>query len=211
MSSQTRQQNRGARLTPEFLKQLRSLRVAVLHPKDEDGETLTQQLRRIGCQVQTFWPPVPDLPDNVDLVFCAVDHDAMNMSFNWVRQEQPPAVIAIISYENPTIFEAMIKLGATGVLTAPIRSTGILSTLVLTVGLNEEMHKARKRVQRLEQKLLSVNQINDAKAILMRTRNVGDAEAYRIIREQAMSRRVPTEEIARAIIHANSILSGPSG
>ena len=211
MSSPARPQGRGTRLTPDFLRQLRSLRVAVLHPKDEDGETLTQQLQRIGCQVQTFWPPTPDLPDNVDLVFCAVDHEVMGMSFNWIRQEQPPAVIAIISYENPTIFDAMIKLGATGVLTAPLRSTGILSTLVLTVGLSEEIRKTQKRVVRLEQKLQGINQINDAKAILMRTRNVGDAEAYRIIREQAMSRRVPTEEIARAIIHANSILSGSGG
>ena len=42
----------------------------------------------------------------------------------------------------------------------------------------------------------------------MRTRGVSDAEAYKIIREQAMSKRVATEEIARAIIHADEILSG---
>ena len=41
----------------------------------------------------------------------------------------------------------------------------------------------------------------------MRTRQVSDSEAYRVIREQAMSNRVPTEEIARAIIHADGILS----
>jgi AmiR/NasT family two-component response regulator len=41
----------------------------------------------------------------------------------------------------------------------------------------------------------------------MRTRSVSDADAYRIIREQAMSKRVASEEIARAIIHADGILS----
>ena len=41
----------------------------------------------------------------------------------------------------------------------------------------------------------------------MRTRKVSDSEAYRVIREQAMSKRVATEEIARAIIHADGILS----
>ena len=60
---------------------------------------------------------------------------------------------------------------------------------------------------RLEQKLQAANQIHDAKAILMRTRGVNNTEAYRIIREQAMSKRVATEDIARAIIHANEILS----
>ena len=47
----------------------------------------------------------------------------------------------------------------------------------------------------------------EAKAILVRTRKVSDSEAYRVIREQAMTKRVATEEIARAIIHADGILS----
>lgn len=203
-----RSAGRGKRLTPEFLKQLRSLRVAVLHPKDADGEVLIQQLQRIGCQVQTFWPPAAELPESFDLVFCAVAPDEAEIDFAWAHAEQPPAVIAIVAYENPTIFDVMLRLGATGVLTTPIRATGILSSLVLTVGLNQEVQGLRKRIARLEQKVLSVNQINDAKAILTRTRGVDDTEAYRIIREQAMSKRVAIEEIARAIINANAILSG---
>ena len=49
--------------------------------------------------------------------------------------------------------------------------------------------------------------ISQAKAILVRTRAIDDAEAYRIIREQAMSKRVTIEEIARAIINADGVLS----
>jgi AmiR/NasT family two-component response regulator len=41
----------------------------------------------------------------------------------------------------------------------------------------------------------------------MRTRNVSDTEAYRLIREQAMSKRVGTEEIANAIIQADAVLN----
>ncbi len=208
VNSPQRPSARGRRLTPEFLTQLRNLRIVVLHPRDADGEVLIQQLQRIGCQVQTFWPPVQDLPDNVDVVYYAIQSHETHALLNFSNFEQPPAVIAIVGYENPTIFEAMLRLGATGVLTSPLRSTGVLSSLVLTVGLTQEVRGYRKRVQRLEQKLQGINQINDAKAILMRTRGVTDAEAYKIIREQAMSKRVATEEIARAIIHADEILSG---
>lgn len=208
MSSPPRTTGRSKRITPEFLTQLRNLRIVVLHPRDADGEVLIQQLNRIGCQVQTFWPPVQDIPDNVNVVYYAVQSHETHAPLNFSNFEQPPAVIAVVGYESPTIFEAMLRLGATGVLSSPVRSTGVLASLVLTVGLTQELRGYRKRVQRLEQKLLSVNQINDAKAILMRTRGVSDADAYKIIREQAMSKRVATEEIARAIIHANSILSG---
>ena len=41
--------------------------------------------------------------------------------------------------------------------------------------------------------------------------NVSDEEAYRIIREQAMSKRTATEDIARAIIQADGVLSYTSG
>ena len=49
------------RVTPALLKDLRMLRVAVFHPDDADGAQLVQQLQRIGCQVQAFWPPLPPL------------------------------------------------------------------------------------------------------------------------------------------------------
>lgn len=52
-----------------------------------------------------------------------------------------------------------------------------------------------------------MNQISEAKSIIMRTRSVSDAEAYRILREQAMSKRIAIEEIARSIINANAILA----
>ena len=73
--------------------------------------------------------------------------------------------------------------------------------------LHEERCEMERRIDRLQQKLLGANQVSQAKAILVRTRNVSDDDAYRIIREQAMSKRTSTEDIARAIIHADGILS----
>lgn len=136
-------------------------------------------------------------------MFCAVRPDHADFKCSWMGGEPQIPVIAVINYENPTIVDAALHMGARAVITCPVRSSGILSSLVLAKQLTEEMRTYRRRMERLEQKLLSANQISQAKAILMRTRNVSDADAYRIIREQAMGKRVPTEEIARAIIHAD--------
>ncbi|ARU03577.1 ANTAR domain-containing protein [Comamonas serinivorans] len=198
---------RGKRLTPEFLKQLRTKRIAVVHPNDADGGVLLQQLQRIGCPAQAFWPPPKALPEPTDVVFCAVQHSEAPTPLDWLGSCQGAAIIAVVGYENPTVFDDMLQIGASGVLASPVRSTGVLSVLVMALGLHEEVQGLRKRVLRLEQKLQAANQIHDAKAILMRTRGVNNTEAYRIIREQAMSKRVATEDIARAIIHANEILS----
>ncbi len=196
-----------ARPTPEFLRTLRHRRIAVVHPRDEDGEALIQQLQRIGCTVQAFWPRPADLDEGFDVIFGAVAPGALSADADWLRRRRSAAVIAVVGYESPTVFDEVLRLGALGVLTTPIRPTGVLAVLVMALSLHDELSRLHKRVERLEQKLAGINEINAAKAILMRTRGVDDREAYRIIREQAMGKRLPTEEIARAIINADAILS----
>ena len=193
--------------TPNLLRNLRNLRVMVFHPKDSDGEMIAQQLQRIGCKVMTMWPPLLELPDTVDVVFCAVRPDHAAIRSTWMNDEPPVPVIAIVNYENPTILDAALRIGARAVMLSPVRSAGILSSMAMAQHAHAELREARRRVIRLEQKLHSANQISEAKAILVRTRNVSDEEAYRIIREQAMSKRTATEDIAKAIIHADGILS----
>jgi AmiR/NasT family two-component response regulator len=193
--------------TPDLLRNLRSSRIIVFHPKDADGEMLAQQLQRIGCRVITIWPPLAQLPDTVDVVFCAVrpDHEAVKCA--WMEEQPAVPIIAIINYENPTVVDAALRMGARAVLVSPVRSAGILSSLALAKRAHAELRELRRRAVRLEQKLMSTSQISEAKSILIRTRNIRDSEAYRVIREQAMSKRVPTEEIARAIIHADGLFS----
>jgi AmiR/NasT family two-component response regulator len=198
---------RVQRSTPDLLRNLRNSRVMVFHPRDVDGEMLVQQLQRIGCQVITVWPPLADLPDTVDVVFCSVRPDHAAMLCGWMGAEAAVPVIAIINYENPTVVDAALRMGALAVLVSPVRSAGILSSMAMAKHAHAELREARRRAVRLEQKQLCANQISEAKAILMRTRIVSDSEAYRIIREQAMAKRVATEEIARAIIRADDILS----
>ncbi|MBT2177848.1 ANTAR domain-containing protein [Ralstonia pickettii] len=179
----------------------------VFHPKDTDGEVLTEQLKRIGCQVILMWPPLPEIPDTVDVVFCAVRPDHAANQCGWMGPDPDVPIIALVNYENPTVLDAALQMGALTVLAAPVRSSGILSSLAVAKHLYEERREMRRRIDRLQQKLQSANDVSQAKAILVRTRNVSDEEAYRIIREQAMSKRVATEDIARSIIQADGVLS----
>lgn len=198
---------RTERITPALLKDLRTLKVAVLHPDDADGRQLTQQLQRIGCQVQAFWPAPPVLPEGIDVIFLAVRPDSIDMGPDWLREESHPTLIVIVNYENPTIVEKVLHLGAKGVLPSPVRSFGLLSALVVARQVNEEIRALDRRARKLEAKLLGARHIAEAKSILMKTRQISEGAAYDLIRDQAMSKRVTTEEIAVAIINANEILS----
>jgi len=198
---------RTARTTPPLLKDLRTLRVAVFHPDDADGRQLIQQLQRIGCQVQAFWPPLPSLPVGIDVVFLAVRPESVDTELEWLQGEDVPTVIAVVTYENPTIVEAVLRIRAQGILPSPIRSFGLLSTLVLARWVHQDMKGQTRRIRKLEFKILGIRQIAEAKSILMRTRNITGDAAYDLIRDQAMSKRVTTEEIAAAIVSANEIMS----
>jgi len=131
----------------------------------------------------------------------------INHDFAWCDGEDAPPVIAVVTYENPTIIEAVLRIGAKGVVASPVRSFGLLSALVLARELTSCMKRQRKRIVQLEVKLGGIRMINEAQEILCRQRGISKEDAYRVIREQAMSKRVTTEEISSSIINANEILS----
>ena len=192
--------------TPRLLRELRSLRVVVFHPEDQDGQELIGQLQRIGCQVKAFWPPLERLPDEADLIFLAVRPEVLSVDLPWLRRENPPPVIAVVTYENPVIVEAVLRLNAYGVIASPVKSFGLLTSIVVAVKQSENTKDRARYVARLEQRLSGQRKIAKAKAILMQSRNISEEDAYNLIRNRAMTKRVTTEEIADAVIKANEIL-----
>ncbi len=198
---------RGApRVTPALLKDLRTLRVAVFHPDDADGVQLVQQLQRIGCQVQSCWPPLQQLPAGVELVFLAVRPDIIALDFAWCGGEGV-TLIAVVAYENPTIVEAVLRIGAKAVLPAPVRSFGLLSALVLARQLNGQLGEQTRRIGKLELKLAGQRTVLEATRILSETRGISEDAAFDLIRNQAMAKRVTKEDIAGAIVQAHAILN----
>ncbi|MHB1669609.1 MAG: ANTAR domain-containing response regulator [Thiomonas sp.] len=189
------------------MKDLRDIKVLVFHPDNQDGLQLIQQLQRIGCQVQAFWPPLPVLPERTEVVFLAIRPDALDVNFEWLKTEDEPTLIAVVDFENPTIVEAVIKANAKAILPLPIRTFGLLSTLVVARELNVRMKEQQKKLRKVEEKLLGVQRITEAKNILMRMHGISDADAYKLMRGQAMSKRTTVEDIAAAIISADGILS----
>jgi AmiR/NasT family two-component response regulator len=167
------------RATSPQLKELRQLRIAVIHPDDADGRLLVQQLQRIGCQVQAIWPPQPGLPEGTDVVFLAVRPDHLQLQYAWAQGEadSTPTMIAVVNYENPTIVSAVLALPVQAVLPSPIRSFGLLSTLVLARRHHKESRQQQQRIAKLQAKLLGQRRVAEAKAILMQTHQVNEDQA----------------------------------
>lgn len=192
--------------TSRLLRELRSIRVVVFHPEDQDGQELLAQLGRIGCQTKAFWPPLEKLPAETDLVFFSMQPEVLSMDLPWVSRADSPPVVPVVAYENPVIVEAVLKLNAFAVITSPVKSLGVLTSILVAVNQAERAKDRENYIARLERRLAALRKVNKAKAILMNTRGLSEDEAYKAIRDQAMSKRVTAEEIADAVIRANELL-----
>jgi AmiR/NasT family two-component response regulator len=192
--------------TSRLLRELRSLRVLLLHPDDSDGQELRAQLQRIGFKVKAFWPPPERFREEVDIVFFAMRPESIDIDLSWLHRQGGAPIVAVVQYEDPTTIEALLRLGVAAVLPSPVKSFGLLSKIVIALSVAEARRERERYVERLERRLAAQRKLNKAKAILMDTRRISEEAAYRVIRDQAMTKRVTTEEIADAVIKANEIL-----
>lgn len=196
--------DRGQRsLTSSILE--RNARVVVFHPDDDDGQTLANHLRRMGFQVERCWPPAETLPERVDLVFRALLPEERAPRGEWSAHDAPP-MICVVAYENPTFIDQAIKLGADGIVTTPIRASGLLSTVVMALYHAKRGRQHAQRIAKLEQKLLDSRHLAEAKSILIAMHRVSEQEAYDMLRAQAMEKRVTIDDICHSVIQAGEVL-----
>ncbi|CAB3761359.1 ANTAR domain-containing response regulator [Paraburkholderia humisilvae] len=193
--------------TPSILRDLRSLKVAVIHPQDQDGEELLAQLQRIGCDVEVFWPRLDSLPSGTGLVVMAVRPETLAITFPWLGANSAPPVIPVVTYENPITIEAVLRLNAFATIPSPVRSFGLLTAIAVALTQCKALRMRERYIERLEQKQANLRLIQQAKRIVMDARKVSEDEAYQLLRSQAMLKREQIETIAGEIVKAHETLS----
>lgn len=192
-----------------ILRDLKGLRIQVIHPPDSEGLALVDHLRRVGCTCETTWP----LPDEVNpaaaVILVSIEQENREKILKLFRPNQAsdPALLAVVSFEDPGTLQVVLECGALAVIERPIRPFGLLTNLTIARALWLERQNASKRIRKLERKLAGNNRIMKAKAILMETQGLSEPEAYESIRRQAMAKRVPMDDLAMAIINAHELLT----
>ena len=114
----------------DLINDLRSLNVLVLHRRDADCDDLVQQISRIGCSVETAWPPPETLPANVDVVFVEIK-ESVPVGMQKLFQDSAlnrPTLIGIIGYENPSVLLGLLDLNVQTVVSKPLRAFGVMSS-----------------------------------------------------------------------------------
>lgn len=190
------------------LADLRNLNVLVLNPADAEGEFLVDHLRRIGCSTVQDWPVPAAAPQDVDVVFLAIEDDARDEIGQFIRnlRKPSPTILAIVSYENPTALQMVLESGALAVIERPIKPFGLLTNLAIARNSWLAQQNMQRDIRKYKRKVFGDKQVARAKVILMAANGATETEAHNEIRQMAMAKQMTIEAVAECIISAEGNL-----
>ena len=182
------------RQTPTFA----GSKVTILHREDGNTEKLVRQLRLLGVEANVQWAPLSpaDLPDII-----MVDADqGWDDLLPFDRQAPLRPVVALLGSEAPGRIAWALSQGAGAIIAKPVASSAVYPALVMALSIQQEREEAQDRIRHLEERSRLRPLVYAAVERLMVSHAIGEDQAYRTLRECAMRRRLPMEQIATFIV-----------
>ncbi len=179
--------------------------VTLLAEDDTNTERLTRQLVVLGMRVNRQWKPIQanDLPD---LVVVDVDR-GWDELIPWSGDKPLRPVVAVLGSEAPGRIAWAMRQGAGSIIQKPVTASAVFPALVLAVSIHEERLTTARRIAHLEERLKLRPVVFTAIERLKAERKVDDEGAYAILRNCAMRRRLPVEQIAAFFLVGSETLS----
>jgi AmiR/NasT family two-component response regulator len=171
--------------------------------EDRNAQTLRTILGKLGVTSHHFDPQGSALDlkaaiASADIAY--VDADFLDVQFVAVVSGVSLPVVAVIGIESPSRLQRAFDIEPSAVLMKPVRSNGVYTSLFFAF--NE-----RQRRQQILSKLSTIQERQGARRIvvkailhLMQGFGFNDEEAYRHLRKESMSKRIPIEELAAQML-----------
>ncbi len=186
----------------------RKLRIAVVHPRDRDGEMLIRQFQRWGGMVEQIWPPSPRLEHLADIVVALIVRDTRELCRS-LAETPLSALVGIVDGSDSGSLRLLVEASPHAVLGKPFNPVVVLTSMIVARQSHLYQKRLLTKIAKLEDTLRSARKIERAKAVLMQKRHFDESEAYAYLREQAMKKRLPIGAIAGVVVEADEVL--PTG
>ena len=180
-------------------RSFRGLHALIEHPPGRDCTVLKTQLEFLGLRVTVHDSTAPLSYDSVDILFFDADSEQAAEAEEAHRDVGLPAV-ALIGSETPSRLQAMLARQPSAYLMKPIRPTGIYASLAIATHQYATLQAMRRKLASAEERLRSRRLLLAATLQIMNQAQVGEAEAFRILRRAAMSRRQTVEAVSAQIL-----------
>ena len=182
---------------------LAALDIVVAVARDESGQGLLRELQRTRARVRHLWPLAEPLPEDCDVVFCEASAEVARL-VPW-PPGQPTAALVMVVSPN-TDLDVLRRATPDAVLHRPFSAQAVLTGLMVAHANFTYASRLRQRIQKLDETSRTIRSVERAKTMLMQARKMREEEAYRFIRNQAMTRRISIGAFASAIVESGDAL-----
>jgi response regulator NasT len=120
-----------------------------------------------------------------------------------LTEEKIAPVVLLTAYSQKELIDRAKEAGVVGYLVKPFKETDLNPAIEVAVARFSEFRVLHQEVHDLELALETRKLVDRAKGILMDTKGMSEAEAFRTIQTLSMNKRRPMKEVAEALILAH--------
>jgi AmiR/NasT family two-component response regulator len=184
---------------------VRGRRALMVIRDERESAIVRRQLDRLGMTITHYDPADPTLPDEpVDVIIVDADIIPIRSDVAALRKADTP-IIALVGTETPSRLKWLLDLQPASFLIKPLRSAGLYTALVVAFDCAQRKHDEFARAERLEERVRSRRIVAAAVLLVMRSRDIGESDAFALIRRTAMRQRVTIEQLSADVVASGGL------
>lgn len=186
-------------------QQLSRMSIVLACEPDGEGVRLLRHLQRTRATVRQLWPVPKSLGENADVVMVEYGK-GLSQRLAWDPGEASAALIVLLPQAGQPDLGDLRQSLPDAVLHRPYQPQAIDVALMLALDHFSYGKRQRTRIARLDENIKALRDIEKAKHVIMKQKSLGENEAYRVLRDMAMERRVTIAEIAEKLVDSSNLL-----
>ena len=180
--------------------------IAAITQRNTHGDAFIRALQKTRAEVKPIWPCPHIIPSNYDIVFSELV-DNLPSRIDSLPGLPGFALIIVIPQTGHVDLKMLENCAPHGTIHLPANDQAVLSAITVARSHYLYENRLRKRIQQLDDNLISIRNIERAKNLLMRQMNLSESEAHKHMQRQAMQRRITVSAVAKTIIDAQELFS----
>lgn len=193
------------------------LRIILIDDDIERSGYLTSTLQQTGYIVVAQLSAQDDLlrvveQNEADIVLVDMDNPARDMLENCasMNAKRPHPVVLFTQQSDPQTISEAVRAGVTAYIVDGMDASRLKPILDVAIAQFKEHQKLLADLDDTRTRLADRRDIDRAKAILMRLKNLDENAAYSLLRKNAMSKRITLGDAARIVLAAAELID-PQG
>ena len=185
----------------------------VVDDSQKDVSLLNDGLKAAGYDVAEVAMSASALLDRVatlqpDVIIIDSDSPTRDTleQLSFVNARQPRPIVLFTEDRGNATIQAALKAGVSAYIVAGMQPDRLQPILDVAVARFEQDRALRAELRDTQEKLAERKLIERAKGLVMKQKNVGEEEAYRVMRKLAMDRGRKLLEIAQQIIDVSELM-----